>query len=75
MIHPPSMPPCMPKPKPLPTIARRYGVDFCVLCSLMLEYCKCGTTPAADDLAQQAAEAQLRKRIAEVVSKRGTCGR
>lgn len=45
------------------TIVTRYGVDFCALCTLMVDYCRCGTTPAAESTAQDGAESGLAKRI------------
>lgn len=45
------------------TIVTRYGIDFCALCSLMVDYCTCGTTPAAERAAQDGAESGLSKRI------------
>lgn len=47
------------------TIVTRYGVDFCTICSLMVAYCRCGTTPAADEAAQDGAESNLVRRVRE----------
>ena len=63
-IYPPR-PPAPPTPQP--TIITRYGVDFCVFCSLMVDYCRCGTTPAEE--ANDGSESGLSRRIAECMTK------
>ena len=59
----PVMPPA-PAPRQLPFVRRRYGVEYCTLCDLALDYCLCGANaagfgpPSEDD-----AESALVKRI------------
>lgn len=46
------------------TIVTRYGIDFCAICSLMVAYCRCGTTPATS-AANDGDESGLARRIVE----------
>lgn len=55
-------PPTRPPAKRPATIVTRYGVTYCALCSLMIDYCRCGTTPA-EDAAQDGDTSGLARRI------------
>lgn len=61
-------PPPMPTPTP-PTFDARYGVYFCLQCNLALEYCKGHASP--DSPAQDGADSDLARRIAEARTQAG----
>lgn len=48
-----------------PPIVTRYGVDFCSVCSLMVEYCRCGLAAPDDPSKDARAESDLNRRIRE----------
>lgn len=59
MFPPPPPPPARERPP----IVTRYGVDFCSVCSLMLEYCRCGERPFDAPSKDNRAESDLNRRI------------
>lgn len=56
-------------PPPPPTIRERYGIKYCTLCNLQVDYCKCGTTPAAERTAHDGDGSDLNRRIRAVKGK------
>jgi len=62
---PPIVAPAAP-PQDRSTVVKRGGYMVCVLCGLMIDYCRCGTTPAGvGPPTEGAAAAGLERRIRE----------